>query len=196
MKTALFSLTDKTGSADFARFLANRGWRILSTGGTAEHLRSNRIPVIEVSEHTGMPEGMGGRIKTLHPRICGGILGRADNVDDAAYMRTQGIEAIAIVAVNLYDFDERARTSEDLRDLRAREAIDIGGPTLLRSAAKNFENVSAVMDPADYPRIMGEIAHNGVVTTGLNLELATKVFQRMAAYDAAIAAYMSSRLLQ
>ncbi|HHH46514.1 MAG TPA: bifunctional phosphoribosylaminoimidazolecarboxamide formyltransferase/IMP cyclohydrolase [Thiotrichales bacterium] len=188
IERALISVSDKTGVVDFARMLSDMGVEILSTGGTARLLAEAGIPVVEVSDYTGFPEMMDGRVKTLHPKIHGGILGRRGT--DDAVMAEHGIPPIDLVAVNLYPFEKTvARTDCDLAT--AIENIDIGGPTLLRAAAKNHAAVTAVVDPADYQVIVGEMrAHEGAVTDDTRFRLAVKVFQHTARYDAAISNYL------
>ena len=186
---ALISVSDKTGVVELARGLASRGVEILSTGGTARLLTEHNIPVIEVSDYTGFPEMMGGRVKTLHPRIHGGILGRR-GVDDAV-MRENEIKPIDLVAVNLYPFEEAvAKPGCDLAT--AIENIDIGGPTLLRAAAKNHAGVTVLVDAADYPRVLAEIAETGGVSSGTRFDLAVKAFEHTAGYDGAIANYLGA----
>jgi len=188
IERALISVSDKTGVVDFAHLLADLGVEILSTGGTARLLAEAGIPVVEVSDYTGFPEMMDGRVKTLHPKIHGGILGRR-GIDDAV-MANHGIPPIDLVAVNLYPFERTvADPSCDLA--RAIEQIDIGGPTLLRAAAKNHAAVTAVVDPSDYQVVIGEMrAHGGAVTESTRFRLAVKVFQHTARYDAAISNYL------
>ncbi len=188
---ALISVSDKTGLIPFARDLVAKGVEILSTGGTARLLTEQGIPVIEVSDYTGFPEMMAGRVKTLHPRIHGGILGRR-GVDDRV-MRENEIKPIDLVVVNLYPFEETvANPNCDLAT--AIENIDIGGPTLLRAAAKNHASVTVVVDAADYPRITTEIAGHGGVGEALRFDLAVKAFEHTARYDGAIANYLGTRL--
>jgi phosphoribosylaminoimidazolecarboxamide formyltransferase / IMP cyclohydrolase len=196
IKRALLSVTDKTGLTDIARALASRQVTILSTGGTARALRSAGIPVTDVSEYTGFPEMMDGRIKTLHPKIHGALLGRRSHPDHVEQMRVHAIEPIDMLIVNLYAFEKTvARPGCTFAD--AIENIDIGGPAMLRSAAKNFEDVTVVIDPADYPRIIREMDHNGgSVSKAINLDLARKVFTKTAAYDAAISTYLSQATME
>jgi phosphoribosylaminoimidazolecarboxamide formyltransferase/IMP cyclohydrolase len=185
---ALVSVSDKTGIVDFCRALADLGIAILSTGGTAKLLLENGIAVIEVADYTGFPEMMGGRVKTLHPKIHGGILGRR-GVDDAI-MAAHGIRPIGLVVVNLYPF-EAAAARRDCDLAEAIENIDIGGPGMLRAAAKNFAAVGAVVDPADYGAILDELKENqGSLTTDTRLRLAAKSFRHIAWYDGAIADYL------
>jgi phosphoribosylaminoimidazolecarboxamide formyltransferase/IMP cyclohydrolase len=187
MPRALLSVSDKTGLLSFARALAERGWTLLSTGGTARALREGGLAVTEVSEVTGHPEMMEGRVKTLHPAVHAGLLGRRAHPDDMAQMAAQGYEPIDLVAVNLYPFRETvARPGVTVDD--AIENIDIGGPSMLRSAAKNHASVWVVVDPADYDGVLA-----GLDTPGgdeLRRRLAVKVFAHTSAYDAAIAGYL------
>ncbi len=190
VRRALISVSDKTGVADFARTLAEQGVEILSTGGTARLLTDADIPVKEVSDHTGFPEIMGGRVKTLHPRIHGGILGRR-GIDDAVMYENE-IKPIDLVVVNLYPFEIiTARPDCDLAT--AIENIDIGGPALLRAAAKNHAAVVVVVDAADYARVLAEMAdQDGAVGDATRFDLAVKAFEHTAAYDGAIANYFGS----
>ncbi len=191
IQRALISVSDKTGLVDFARDLAERGIEILSTGGTARLLTEQGIPVTEVSDYTGFPEMMAGRVKTLHPRIHGGILGRR-GIDDRV-MHENEIKPIDLVAVNLYPFEERVADPEcDLPT--AIENIDIGGPTLLRAAAKNHASVTVVVDTADYGRVLDEIRNAGAVSAATRYDLAVKAFEHTALYDGAIANYLGTRL--
>ena len=190
IRRALISVSDKTGIVDFARALAERGVEILSTGGTARLLQEAGIAVREVSDYTGFPEMMAGRLKTLHPRIHGGILGRRG--EDDAVMAASGIAPIDLVVVNLYPFE---RTVADPRcDLAtAIENIDIGGPAMVRAAAKNHAAVAVVVDCNDYRRILSEMdAHDGLLSDATRFELAVKAFEHTARYDGAIAAYLGS----
>ena len=191
---ALLSVTDKSGLVEFGEFLAERGVEILSTGGTAKMLKSSGVPVVEVSEFTGFPEMLDGRVKTLHPKIHGGILGRRDLASHQEQMAQQGIVPIDLVVVNLYQFEKAvAQPGCSLAD--AIENIDIGGPTLLRAAAKNYEAVTVVVDPADYAKIMQEMkAHKNATTVATRFQLARKVFALTSAYDAAITHYLKDKL--
>jgi phosphoribosylaminoimidazolecarboxamide formyltransferase/IMP cyclohydrolase len=190
IKRALISVTDKSGLAAFGKMLAGYGVEILSTGGTAKMLRDSGVPVVEVSDYTGFPEMLDGRVKTLHPKVHGGILGRRDLPAHGEQMARHGIEPIDLVVVNLYQFDKAvAKPGCSLAD--AIENIDIGGPTLLRAAAKNYEAVTVVVDPADYSRITAEMqAHQGATTLATRFELARKVFQLTSTYDSAIYRYL------
>ncbi|MEW7980919.1 MAG: bifunctional phosphoribosylaminoimidazolecarboxamide formyltransferase/IMP cyclohydrolase [gamma proteobacterium symbiont of Phacoides pectinatus] len=189
---ALISVSDKTGIVEFARALSERQIEILSTGGTARLLTEQDIPVTEVSEHTGFPEMMDGRVKTLHPKIHGGILGRRGT--DDRVMSENGIDPIDLIVVNLYPFEQTvADPGCDLAT--AIENIDIGGPTMLRAAAKNHKDVTVVVDAADYPRVLDEMAQNGgAVSAATRFDLAVKTFEHTAGYDAAIANYLGARL--
>ncbi|PLY16240.1 MAG: bifunctional phosphoribosylaminoimidazolecarboxamide formyltransferase/inosine monophosphate cyclohydrolase [Sedimenticola sp.] len=189
---ALISVSDKTGILDFARALSAKGVEILSTGGTAKLLAENQVPVIEVSEHTGFPEMMDGRVKTLHPKIHGGILGRRGT--DDLVMQENGIAQIDMIVVNLYPFEQTvANPNCDLGT--AIENIDIGGPTMLRAAAKNHADVTVVVDAADYPRVLAEMDENGgAVSAATRFDLAVKTFEHTSNYDGAIANYLGARL--
>jgi phosphoribosylaminoimidazolecarboxamide formyltransferase/IMP cyclohydrolase len=190
IRRALISVSDKTGVADLARALAARGVEILSTGGTAALLTEQDIPVTEVSDYTGFPEMMSGRVKTLHPRVHGGILGRR-GVDDAV-MRENEIKPIDLVVVNLYPF-ERTVANPGCDLATAIENIDIGGPTLLRAAAKNHAAVTVVVDAADYGRVLTQMGqHQGAVDDATRFDLAVKAFEHTAAYDGAIANYLGA----
>ena len=189
VERALISLTDKFGIEDFARSLTELGVEILSTGGTAKKMRDCNIAVTDVSEFTGFPEMLDGRVKTLHPLVHGGILNQRENSDHQQQCREHGIKPIDIVAVNLYAF---AKTVADpncsLAD--AIENIDIGGPTLLRASAKNFRDVTVIVDPADYEQVLTEIKETGNTTLKTRFKLAVKVFQLTSSYDTAIADWL------
>ena len=189
VRRALISVSDKSGVVEFARALQRRGAEILSTGGTARALAGHGVAVTEVSAFTGFPELMDGRVKTLHPRIHGGILGRR-GIDDAA-MRDHDIPPIDLVAVNLYPF-EATVAREDCTFDQAIENIDIGGPTLLRAAAKNHAHVAVVVDTHDYRRVLDAI-DEGALSAALRRELAAKAFAHTARYDGAIANYLGAR---
>ncbi len=190
---ALMSVTDKSGLVEFAKFLAGYKIEILSTGGTAKLLRDNDVPVVEVSEFTGFPEMLDGRVKTLHPKIHGGILGRRDLASHREQMAAQGIVPIDLVVVNLYQFEQAvAKPGCTLDD--AIENIDIGGPTLLRAAAKNYQAVTVVVDPADYPHIMAEMKlTKGATNLATRFNLAKKVFKLTHEYDGAIYHYLAEK---
>ncbi|MEW8505591.1 MAG: bifunctional phosphoribosylaminoimidazolecarboxamide formyltransferase/IMP cyclohydrolase [Candidatus Thiodiazotropha sp.] len=192
IKRALISVSDKTGIVDFARTLAEHKIEILSTGGTAKLLTENDIPVLEVSEYTGYPEMMDGRVKTLHPKIHGGILGRR-GIDDGV-MKENGIGVIDLIAVNLYPFEETV-ANPDCDLPTAIENIDIGGPTMLRAAAKNHRDVAVIVDALDYDRVLSEMGENdNTLSDATRFELAVKTFEHTARYDAAIANYLGARL--
>jgi len=189
---ALISVSDKSGIVEFARALHQRGVEILSTGGTARLLAEQNIPVIEVSAHTGFPEMMDGRVKTLHPKIHGGILGRR-GIDDAV-MADNAIAPIDMIVVNLYPFEQTV-ANPDCDLPTAIENIDIGGPTMLRAAAKNHKDVTVIVDAADYGRVLQEMdANSGSVTDATRFDLAVKTFEHTSNYDGAIANYLGSRL--
>ena len=194
VKRALLSVSDKTGIAEFARGLESLGVKIISTGGTAKTLRDAGIEVTDVSEVTGCPEMMGGRVKTLHPRIHGGLLCLRDNKEQMAEALKENISLIDLVAVNLYPF-ELTVSKEGVELEEAIENIDIGGPTLLRSAAKNYRSVIVISDPSDYGRVLKELRSSGIVSDSTRAALAVKAFRHTANYDAAIDTYMSRTLL-
>ena len=191
LRRALLSVSDKTGLVDLARALADRGVAILSTGGTARLLTEHGIAVTEVSQHTGFPEIMDGRVKTLHPRIHGGLLGRR-GVDESV-MALHGIERIDLLVVNLYPFAETvARPACTYSE--AIENIDIGGPAMVRAAAKNHDAVTVVVDPADYAAVLAELdANAGATTPPLRARLAAKAFAHTARYDSMVAGYLQTR---
>ncbi|MDW5376620.1 bifunctional phosphoribosylaminoimidazolecarboxamide formyltransferase/IMP cyclohydrolase [Halomonas sp. HP20-15] len=192
VRRALISVSDKTGIVDFARELADRGVALLSTGGTYRLLRDNGISVGEVSEHTGFPEIMDGRVKTLHPKIHGGILGRRGQ--DDAVMAEHDIAPIDMVVVNLYPFAQTVARPDCTLD-EAIENIDIGGPTMVRACAKNHAHTSIVVNADDYRRVLDDMAANdGAVGGALRFDLAVKAFEHTAGYDAAIADYLGSRV--
>ncbi len=182
---ALISLTDKSGIEGFARELEGLGIEILSTGGTAKKMRDNGIAVKDVSEFTGFPEMLDGRVKTLHPKVHGGILARKNNPDHLRQMKEHGLQAIDIVAVNLYAFD-KTTADPDCTLANAIENIDIGGPTMLRAAAKNYADVTVIVDPADYPTVISEIKETGNTSLKTRFKLARKVFALTSKYDTAI----------
>ena len=186
---ALLSVSDKRGVEAFARALAAQGIEILSTGGTAALLRKAGIAVTEVATHTGFPEIMDGRVKTLHPKIHGGILARRG--EDDAVLQSQGIAPIDLVVVNLYPF-EKTVAAPGCTIAEAIENIDIGGPTMVRAAAKNHAHVAVVVDPDDYDAVMAELAAHGEVREALRFRLAKKAFSHTAHYDHAIAAYLAA----
>ncbi len=187
MKRALISVFDKNGILEFANFLVNHGVEIISTGGKYKHLKENGVPVIEVYEVTGAPEMLDGRVKTLHPVIHGGILAIRDNAEHMATIKERGISTIDMVVVNLYPFFKKV--NEDLTFEEKVEFIDIGGPTMLRSAAKSFHDVVVISDTADYETVMKEM-EAGEVTFETKKRLAGKVFNLTSAYDAAISQFL------
>lgn len=192
IKRALISVTDKTGIAEFAQVLESEfGVEIISTGGTARVLKEAGVKVIPIETYTGFPEMMDGRVKTLHPRVHGGLLCRRDNRDHIADAQAHDIGMIDLVCVNLYEF-EKTVENPHVTFADAIEHIDIGGPSMLRSAAKNNDFVTVVNDPADYSAVLTEMRENdGATTRETRRQLALKVFQTTAAYDGAIAAYLS-----
>ncbi|NLC71220.1 MAG: bifunctional phosphoribosylaminoimidazolecarboxamide formyltransferase/IMP cyclohydrolase [Desulfuromonadaceae bacterium] len=194
VKRALISVSDKTGVVSLARDLVSLGVEILSTGGTAALLRKEQVPVIDVADFTGSPEILGGRVKTLHPKVHGGILAMRGNPDHQRQMEENGILPIDMVVVNLYPF-EATVAKENCSLEEAIENIDIGGPTMLRSAAKNHRDVAVVVDPADYAAVLAELREGqGVLAAKTLFRLAVKVYQHTAAYDAAISNYFGCRL--
>lgn len=192
---ALISVTDKTGVVEFAQSLvSDYGVEIISTGGTARVLEEAGVPVTPIEEFTGFPEMMDGRVKTLHPKVHGGLLCRRDSEQHMAEAAEHGIQMIDLVCVNLYEF-EKTVAAPDVTFVDAIEHIDIGGPSMLRSAAKNNDSVTVVCDPADYGRILDEMSvHAGCTTLGTRRHLAAKVYTRTASYDTAISAWLNSYL--
>jgi len=192
IQRALLSVSDKTGLVDFARALADHGVEILSTGGSAKQLREAGLTVVEVSDHTGFPEMMDGRVKTLHPTVHGGILARRDLETHRAAMDEHGIGAIDLVVINLYPFEQTVAGGAGFDDCI--ENIDIGGPALIRSAAKNHRFVTVVTDPADYGAVIDEMAaQHGQVGIGLRRRLAAAAYARTGTYDAAIAGWFAAQ---
>ena len=191
--TALLSVSDKTGIVEFARTLHDSGVKLLSTGGTAKLLAENGLPVTEVSEITGFPEMLDGRVKTLHPRVHGGILARRDDPAHRAQLAEQHIAPIDLVCVNLYAF-EATVAKEGCTFEEAIENIDIGGPCLIRAAAKNCADVTVVTDPADYSLVLEEMqAGDGATTLATRKKLAAKAFRLTNRYDGAIADYLEKQ---
>ncbi len=190
IRRALLSVSDKAGVVEFARLLAARGAEILSTGGTAAAIRAAGIPVKDVSEHTGFPEILDGRVKTLVPQVHGGLLGRRDLPDHLAQMAEHGIAPIDLVAVNLYPFEATVAAGAPFADTV--EQIDVGGPAMIRAAAKNHADVAVLTDPADYGAFLEEMGRHGGTTGAFRLALARKAFARTAEYDAAIAAWLDA----
>ena len=194
IKRALISVSNKRGVIEFSKVLAGYGVEILSTGGTAKLLRESGVNVMDVSEYTGFPEMLDGRVKTLHPKVHGGLLGMRGNPEHVAKMREHGIGAIDMVVVNLYPFEATVAKEGCLLE-DAIENIDIGGPTMLRSAAKNYQDVTVLVDTVDYAMIVDELrASDGEVSVKTNFNLAVKAFQHTAAYDGAISNYLGVRL--
>ncbi len=189
VERALISLTDKEGIEGFAGELAALGIDLLSTGGTAKKLRDAGLTVMDVSDFTGFPEMLDGRVKTLHPKVHGGILNQRANESHQRQCAEHGLKNIDIIAVNLYAFN---KTVEDPNCLLidAIENIDIGGPTMLRAAAKNFHDVTVIVDPADYPKVLEEIKATGNTTLKTRFYLMKKVYALTAAYDTAISAWL------
>ena len=186
---ALISVSDKTGVVDFAQQLRSLGWEIIATGGTMKLLRDSGVEVINISDVTGFPEICDGRVKTLHPKVHGGLLARRDDESHLQALKDNGIEFIDMVCVNLYPFRQTiAKPDVTMED--AIENIDIGGPSMLRSAAKNYKDVTVVCDPADYATIIEEIKEGGNTTVGTRLQLSAKAYTHTAEYDSMIATYM------
>lgn len=192
-RRALLSVSDKTGVAAFGKALTEMGWEVLSTGGTARALAEAGVPVTEVADATGHPEMMDGRVKTLHPAVHAGILARRSRPADMEQLARQGYRPVDLVAVNLYPFRESVAAS-GTTDERAMENVDIGGPAMIRAAAKNHRDVWAVVDPADYGQVLQALADGGGLgpaATALRRRLAAKVFRHVSSYDAAVADYLS-----
>jgi len=193
IQRALISVSDKTGLVDFARELAGFGVEIISTGGTAKLLQKEGIPTLEISTYTGFPEMMDGRVKTLHPKVHGGLLHLRDNPEHVAQAKAHGILPIDLVVVNLYPFEQTVAKPEVTLD-EAIENIDIGGPSMLRSAAKNYRSVTVVTDPGDYPDVLSVLhANDGETTLQLRERLAIKVFVTTSRYDGAIADFLNQQ---
>lgn len=191
IKRALLSVSDKTGITELAEALHEAGVEIISTGGTAQTIRDNDIPVTDVSEITGFPECLDGRVKTLHPKVHGGILARTSHQPDNDEIEKLGISAFELVVVNLYPFKEVVK-NEDISPALATENIDIGGPTMVRAAAKNFAHVSILTDPKQYEKFQEELDSNNEISYKTRLKLARKAFQHTADYDAAISQYFNN----
>lgn len=192
-KRALISVSDKSGVLEFAKELVALGYEVLSTGGTKKHLQDNDVPVTSVDEVTKFPEILGGRVKTLNPMIHGGLLAKYDDTEHQAQMKEHGIEPIEIVCVNLYPFVETI-SKPDVTFEDAIENIDIGGPTMLRSAAKNQQYVTVIVDANDYEGVLAELKDAGQTTLQTRRRLAAKVFRHTAAYDSYISNYLSAEL--
>lgn len=196
IRRAIISVSDKSGVEDFARVLSDLDVEILSTGGTAKKLKEAGIDVKEVSDYTGFPEILDGRVKTLHPKIHGGLLARRDNPDHMEQLKKHNIEPIDMVVVNLYPF-EKTISKPDVTFQEAIENIDIGGPTMIRAAAKNFESVVVIVDPADYEIVREEMVRlGGEVSYKTRVRLAQKVFAHTSKYDAAIADYLQKTIAE
>lgn len=190
IKRAIISVSNKKGIAEFAKELKSMGVEILSTGGTAKTLREAGIEVKEISEYTGFPEMLDGRVKTLHPKVHGGLLSRRNNPKDMEEIKKHGIDTIDMVVVNLYPFEETI-SKQGVSFEEAIENIDIGGPAMLRSSSKNFQDVVVIVDPSDYEKIIGEMKSlNGDVSYKTRLELAKKVFKHTSRYDGLISEYL------
>jgi phosphoribosylaminoimidazolecarboxamide formyltransferase/IMP cyclohydrolase len=186
---ALISLTDKSGIEGFASALSKLDIELLSTGGTAKKLRDAGLTVMDVSEFTGFPEMLDGRVKTLHPKVHGGILNQRENVKHQAQCTEYDLKNIDLIAVNLYEF-EKTIAEPGCTLVSAIENIDIGGPTMLRAAAKNFNDVTVIVDPADYPQVIKEIKETGNTTLKTRFRLAAKVFALTSKYDTAISKWL------
>src|SRR5437899_2242547 len=190
IQRALISVFDKTGLVPFAQTLVAANVELVSTGGTAQVLRDAGVPLVELADHTGFPEMLDGRVKTLHPKVHGGVLFIRGNPKHEAAVKQHGIGPIDLVVVNLYPFEQTV-AKPDVPLVEAIENIDIGGPSLLRGAAKNHQSVTVIVDPADYAEVAAQIQATGGTTLELRRKLAGRVFARTAAYDASIAAYLS-----
>ena len=190
IERGIISVTDKAGVVDFASSLSKFGVQILSTGGTARALRDGGISVMDISQYTGFPEMLDGRVKTLHPKVHGGLLGMRDNPEHVSMMKEHGIENIDLLVVNLYQF-EKTVAKEGVTIEEAIENIDIGGPAMLRSSAKNFKDVMVIVDPLDYDPVLKEMEELGGATSlKTRFRLARKVFQLTHKYDGAISQYL------
>ena len=186
---ALISLTDKSGIEGFATELANLDIELLSTGGTAKKLRGAGLTVMDVSEFTGFPEMLDGRVKTLHPKVHGGILNQRENEDHRKQCAEHGLQDIDLIAVNLYEF-QKTIADPGCTLANAIENIDIGGPTMLRAAAKNFNDVTVIVDPVDYPQVLKEVKETGNTRLKTRFKLAAKVFALTSTYDTAISKWL------
>ena len=190
IERAIISVTDKSGIVEFAEALSRFGVQILSTGGTAKAMRDGGVSVMDISDYTGFPEMLDGRVKTLHPKVHGGLLGVRENPEHVDMMKENGIKNIDLVVVNLYQF-EKTVAKEDVTLDEAIENIDIGGPAMLRSSAKNFKYVTVVVDPSDYSQVLKEMEENGGATSlETRFRLAKKVFNLTHQYDGAISQYL------
>lgn len=190
IERAVVSVSNKSGLGELGSFLKSCNVEIMSTGGTKKYLDGQGIGTLDISAYTGFPEIMDGRVKTLHPKVAGGILGIRDKADHAEAMRTHNIKRIDLIVVNLYPF--REVVSKGCTFEEAIENIDIGGPSMIRAAAKNFKYVTVVIDPADYTKLVEEMkAHNGETSEQFRFYLAKKVFETTSEYDRAISTYLS-----
>src|SRR5215471_10462190 len=189
---ALLSVSDKTGLVDFARTLAAHGIELVSTGGTRSALAQAGLTVLDVSDVTGFPEMMDGRVKTLHPKVHGGLLAIRDNAAHASAMATHGIRPIDLLVVNLYPFEATVARGADFETCV--ENIDIGGPAMIRAAAKNHAGVAVVVEPADYGLVRAALEAHGGTPLALRQKLAAKAYARTAAYDAAISNWFAEKL--
>ena len=190
IERAIISVTDKTGVVDFARSLAGFGVQILSTGGTAKAMRDGGVTVTDISEYTGFPEMLDGRVKTLHPKVHGGLLGMRSNPEHIKTMKKHGIKNIDMVVVNLYQFEKTVAKQGVTLD-EAIENIDIGGPAMLRSSAKNFRDVTVIVDPSDYDKVLKEMKeNNGATLLKTRFRLAKKIFKLTHNYDGTISRYL------
>src|SRR5690348_12774713 len=190
---ALLSVSDKSGLVGFAKALTDHGIELISTGGTAKALKDAGLAVVDVAELTGFPEMMDGRVKTLHPKVHGALLAVRANKEHAASMRTHGIAPIDLLVVNLYPFEATVEKGADFAECI--ENIDIGGPAMIRAAAKNHEDVAVVVEARDYQAVLDELAaNNGATTPALRRRLAAKAYARTAAYDAAISNWFAKEL--
>jgi phosphoribosylaminoimidazolecarboxamide formyltransferase/IMP cyclohydrolase len=192
IKNALLSVSDKTGLLEFAKFLVSKKVHLISTGGTAKLLHDAGLPVQEISDYTGFPEMMDGRVKTLHPKVHGGLLHLRDNPEHVKQANEHNIEPIDLVVVNLYPFEQTLAKPGVSHEVLI-ENIDIGGPSMLRSASKNYRSVTVVVDPADYVKVQKELDANGETSSTTREKLAAKVFRHTAYYDSLIAKYLTSK---
>lgn len=192
IKNALLSVSDKTGLLEFAKFLVSKKVHLISTGGTAKLLQENGLPVQEISDYTGFPEMMDGRVKTLHPKVHGGLLHLRDNPEHVKQANEHSIEPIDLVVVNLYPFEQTLAKPGVSHEVLI-ENIDIGGPSMLRSASKNYRSVTVIVDPADYAKVQKELDANGETSSTTREKLAAKVFRHTAYYDSLIAKYLTGK---
>src|ERR1700730_16812 len=190
---ALLSVSDKSGLIEFARTLAGHGIELVSTGGTAKAIAAAGLKVRDVSELTDFPEMMDGRVKTLHPRVHGGLLAIRDNAEHVQAMKAHGIAPIDLLVVNLYPFEATVDKGAGFEECI--ENIDIGGPAMIRAAAKNHDDVAVIVDPEDYPMVLAELeVHDGATTLGMRRHYAAKAYARTGAYDAAISNWFALQL--